>query len=108
MPSDADKKLLVTKLTKFRDDLYGGSWRLLFEAYGGSDAAISPGELARVLEDARVGNIATRSSWVNGVMSAVDTNKDGRISWDEFEGLLKNAASGGLSSLGPRGFGSRV
>lgn len=66
---------------------YAGSFRALFDHYaasGNPDRAA----LTSLLEDADVGNFFTRGMWADGVMKRVDTNHDGRISWEEFASIV--------------------
>lgn len=47
-------------------------------------------ELLKLLADADVGNFMTRGELASGMMKEVDADKDGSISWIEFEQKLKS------------------
>ena len=72
---------------------YAGSFRKCFLAYDvDADNKISATELGYLLSDARVGNVLTRSMWVKGVIDRLDADKDGCISWEEFEQAIQGRA----------------
>lgn len=69
---------------------YDGNYRACFRMYDvDSDDKVSATELEYLLHDAEVGNRLTRAAWVRGVIDRLDTDKDGKISWDEFQSALK-------------------
>ena len=49
-------------------------------------------ELHAVLEDAGIGNRFTRGMWLKAIMARLDHDRDDAIAWDDFSGLLQNAA----------------
>ena len=81
---------LKTKIAALVRDSYGGDYRKAFAHYDEDQDGISAEELKQLLEDADVGNLFTRSSWVAGIIGRVDANQDGRVSWAEFERVIKN------------------
>lgn len=81
---------LKTKVAALVRDSYGGDYRRAFAHYDPDQDGIAAEELKQLLEDADVGNLFTRSSWVAGIIARVDDNQDGRISWAEFERVIKN------------------
>jgi Ca2+-binding EF-hand superfamily protein len=52
------------------------------------EGKMSKAELAELLKDAGVGNWLTRSAWADGIISELDTDKDGSISAAELEAVL--------------------
>lgn len=81
---------LKTKIAALVRESYGGDYRTAFAHYDPDQDGIAAEELKQLLEDAEVGNLFTRSSWVSGIIARVDTNQDGRISWAEFERIIKH------------------
>src|SRR5690606_52906 len=87
MANDAQKRELQQKVTKLVDERYGGDWTTAFQAYArlGGTGGVDKTALAKLLEDAGVGNRLTRGAWTNGVMEVLDLNADASISWAEFQ-----------------------
>ena len=89
---------LVGKVQLLLRDKFGGTdadARLrLFEAYDANhDGEVDKDELLRLLADAGIGNPTTRSMWVAGVMSRVDSDKSSTISYAELEDLFTARAT---------------
>jgi hypothetical protein len=40
-------------------------------------------ELRLMLADAGIGNFITRGTWVSSIVAALDSDRDGMVSWDE-------------------------
>ena len=80
---------LKTKIAALVRDSFGGDYKKAFAYYDPDQDGIGSDELSQLLEEAGVGNIFTRSSWVAGILDKVDSDQDGRISWAEFEQILK-------------------
>jgi Ca2+-binding EF-hand superfamily protein len=100
--TQAQRNELRDKIGKLVRDDFGGDYHKAFDHYDGEvkDGKISGPELAKLLEDAGVGNWLTRGAWASGIIAELDTDKDGRISEAEFE-AVRNEPRGGMSSLGP-------
>ncbi len=81
---------LKTKIAALVRESYGGDYRRAFAHYDSDQDGIDAEELKQLLEDADVGNVFTRGSWVSGIIAKVDANQDGRIAWAEFEQVIKN------------------
>lgn len=73
--------------TRFRGN-YQDAFRHYDRLRTSTDGQIDIDELQALLEDAEVGNRLTRGAWARGVMGMLDTDRDGRISWQEFESVL--------------------
>ncbi|MCZ7680754.1 MAG: EF-hand domain-containing protein [Sandaracinaceae bacterium] len=70
--------------------------RMMFDEYDTSrDGKIGRAELERLLTDARVGNTITRRMWVNGVIEKMDGDRDGQITWQEYERAIEAAKRSG-------------
>lgn len=80
---------LKTKIAALVRDSYGGDYKRAFAHYDPDQDGIAAEELKQLLEDAEIGNLFTRSSWVSGIIARVDANQDGRIAWAEFERIIK-------------------
>jgi Ca2+-binding EF-hand superfamily protein len=92
MASDKDKKELVQKVSELVRNRYGGSYESAFRHYSRSksqDDTVDSGELRELLSDAAVGNGITRGAWASGIIGELDKDGDGRISWREFETVVK-------------------
>ena len=86
--SDEEEEL-KTKIQKLIKEKFDGDYQKGFHHYDktdGKDSKIGPSALEQLLADAHVGKWMTRTLWVEGVLNALDKDKDGAISWDEFEG----------------------
>jgi Ca2+-binding EF-hand superfamily protein len=90
MATDAQRQELTDKVTKLVADRFGGDFRKAFEHYdsGKRDGRIDKAELGKLLEDAGIGNWLTRGAWADGILAALDADKDGTISGPEFETVL--------------------
>lgn len=87
---------LVNKINSLLIHKYGNSaepnQKRLFESHDKDrDGKIDAKELEGLLREADVGNGITRGAWVRGIMGRMDTDTDGKISWDEYRRALQNA-----------------
>lgn len=92
MADDKNKRELVRKVSDLVDRRFGGSYEAAFQSYSrknGNDSKVDSGELSELLSDASVGNMITRGAWVSGIMREMDKDGDGKISWNEFESVIK-------------------
>jgi hypothetical protein len=87
----AEEEELKTKVKKLVGNKFEGNWRKAFEHYQKIDdqkAKMGRNALDQLLKDADVGSFMTRGLWVDGILKELDQDKDGLISWDEFEVIL--------------------
>jgi Ca2+-binding EF-hand superfamily protein len=94
LPMGAEEEELKTKIRQLVTEKFDGNYRKGFEHYDkidGEDSKIGSSALEKLLADADVGNWLTRGLWVDAVMKALDKDKDGAISWDEFESTLEDS-----------------
>jgi hypothetical protein len=78
-----DERFLKARVTRLVDQSFGGDLDKAFAHYAGlarKDGAIDETELCRLLGDAKVGNLFTRSTWVRRVIER----------FDRFPGAVKN------------------
>jgi len=90
----AEEEELKNKICQLVKEKFEGDYRKGFAHYDkadGEDCKIGSSALDQLLTDANVGNWLTRSMWVDGVMKAIDKDKDGAISWEEFESILEDS-----------------
>jgi Ca2+-binding EF-hand superfamily protein len=89
-----EQQELVTKIKALMNKKHGGtsveSMRCLFDEYDTNhDQKIDSKELEQLLKDADIGNGLTRSTWIKGIVSALDKNGDKQIDWEEFSAAVK-------------------
>ena len=85
----SEREELVAKVGTLVDVQFAGDYRSAFLHYAGADDRISREELASVLRDASVGNMVTRQGWVRGILAALDADRDGCLTWIEFEAVMR-------------------
>ncbi|MEO8326274.1 MAG: hypothetical protein ABI618_10520 [Nitrospirota bacterium] len=89
----AEEEELKIKIRQLVKEKFDGEFRKGFDHYDkidGEDSKIGSSALEQLLADAKVGNFLTRKLWMEGVMKVLDKDKDGAISWDEFESILED------------------
>lgn len=86
-----EEKELVEKVGKLVNKKFGGSYKKAFQHYDRKpkNLEIDRKELIVLLEDADVGNWATRGTWADGIIKKMDKNGNKSIDWGEFEKALK-------------------
>jgi Ca2+-binding EF-hand superfamily protein len=91
MPRDARRQELIDKVGRLLRARFRGSYRLAFAYYDRQrkDGNINVQELVRLLQDAGIGTWLTRGSWAQAIVASLDTNRDGAISFGEFEAALE-------------------
>ena len=77
------KQEVIDGITKYINEEYAGDWTAAFNAEA-TDGKIGSTELQSVLKKARIGYIVTRTFIASQIIAAVDTDKDGLISLEEF------------------------
>jgi Ca2+-binding EF-hand superfamily protein len=71
----------------------GGNLQQTFNRYASKRVAygeLDQEELETLLKDADVGNGLTRSTWASRIITRLDTDRNGRISYLELETILNN------------------
>ncbi|MFO0806695.1 MAG: EF-hand domain-containing protein [Gemmataceae bacterium] len=89
MPSDDEKRELKEKIEAFIRDRHAGDPEAAFRAYADGAGLIDRTSLKNLLHDAGVGNHLTRGAWADGILEAVDTDRDRKISWPEFVSVYR-------------------
>lgn len=93
LPVGAEEEELKIKIRQLVKKNFDGDFRKGFDHYDkidGEDSKIGSTALDQLLADAKVGNFLTRKLWMEGVMKVLDKDKDGAISWNEFETILED------------------
>jgi Ca2+-binding EF-hand superfamily protein len=86
---DPNVKFLKDQVNKLTATKFENDYKKGFDFYDANkDGNIDKSELTQLLTDAEVGNTLTRWKWVDGVMNQMDTNKDGKITWTEFDSAI--------------------
>jgi len=85
MPSDEQKRELKEKISELIATRYSGDAPAAFRDYADAVGLIDRTNLRKLLADAEIGNTFTRGAWADGILEAVDTDRDRKISWDEFK-----------------------
>lgn len=98
MPSEKDKRELVTKMTAHVRKRFGGTgldaWRRAFDAADRNhDGAISKPELEAMLKAAGIGNFITIGAWTDGVMRELDKGQNGTLTFEELKSALVSTES---------------
>ena len=94
MASEAEKRELQQKVQALVEAKFQGDYQKAFDHYAQArtkDGKINKAELTKLLGDADIGNFFTRGVWADEIIAELDADKDGAISWAEFEEKLKEA-----------------
>lgn len=87
---DEEEEELKNKVAGLVARRFSNDYRRAFNHYDDNgDGKVARPELKALLSDAGVGNMFTRNAWVSGIISALDKDYDGCISWAEFEAVFK-------------------
>lgn len=84
LPSDDQKRELKDKAEALIRDKFAGDPQAAFRAYADGAGLINRTALKNLLRDAGVGNALTRGAWADGILEAVDADRDRKVSWGEF------------------------
>ncbi|MBL8957524.1 MAG: EF-hand domain-containing protein [Myxococcaceae bacterium] len=68
---------------------FQGNYRQAFNHYAQGGAEVSGNQVGRMLGDAGVGNLLTRGAYKDAVMDRFDTNRNGGVSWSEFQSGMR-------------------
>jgi len=81
-----ERQELVTKISALVTAKFGGDYVACFNYYDADhNSKIDSNELYNALYDADIGNYFTRNAWVKGIIAALDTDRDGLLSFEEFQ-----------------------
>jgi Ca2+-binding EF-hand superfamily protein len=90
MASREQRQELDDKVTALVRGRFGGDYPAAFRHYDADgDGVIDRAELKTLLVDAGIGNALTRWAWAKGILTALDADGDGGISWAEFQAVAK-------------------
>ncbi len=81
---DDNTKEVVARVKALVATKFNGDYMGAFNHYDlDKSGKLGPKDLWGLLEDAGVGNFATRKFWIDGIIDRLDKNKDGAISIPE-------------------------
>jgi Ca2+-binding EF-hand superfamily protein len=90
MATQDQTRELTEKVESLISARFGGDFHAAFRYYDSDgDGRVSKDDLGNMLSDARIGNWLTRNAWADGVIAALDTDRDGYISSAEFFAILR-------------------
>lgn len=89
MPTDDQKRELKEKISVLIRDQHGGDAQAAFSHYA-ANGMVDRTSLKNMLRDAGVGNAFTRGAWADGILEAVDADRDRKISWAEFASVYQD------------------
>jgi len=86
---EAEEREIREKFDKLTVERYGSvsldNTKKLFMSYDADgDGKISKPELKEMLSDAGIGNWVTRGYWVDGIFDELDSDRDGKLTWEEY------------------------
>lgn len=94
MANENKRQEIDDKLTELVRTRFSGDCKAAFAHYDADgNGTIDTDELKSLLKDAGIGSGLTRWAWAKGIMDMVDTNRDGGISWSEFEAVFQDNKS---------------
>jgi EF-hand domain pair len=90
---DDNERELKQKVSALVATKFGGDYKKAFDHYDADhDGGVDKSELGRLLSDAGVGNAFTRGAWTSGIITKLDSSKDAKIEWSEFEAVFSVGA----------------
>jgi hypothetical protein len=93
---DSNETELSSKVGALIEAQFGGDLKKAFAHYGdrqSHEPSMDIEELTELLHDADVGNGMNRPEWAAALVHKLDKNADGKITWKEFDGLVKVSKS---------------
>ncbi len=92
------KEDVLRKIDTYVQTRFGGDYRRTFDHYdqlSGQNGTVDKEAVLKLLEDAdvntKVWGVSASGKYADGLIEAIDLNKDGAISWPEFEAKMKKA-----------------
>jgi hypothetical protein len=90
---DDNVRELKTKVGGLVASRFGGDYKAAFEHYDANkDGGVDKSELGHLLSDAGVGNGMTRGTWASRIIEKIDSDRDGKIEWSEFQSVFSASA----------------
>ena len=90
MPTDDQKRELKAKIEALIRDKHAGDPQAAFRVYADGAGLIDRTSLKDLLRAAGVGNQVTRGAWADGILEAVDSDRDRKVSWSEFTSVYRS------------------
>jgi hypothetical protein len=84
MVSEGQKKELMEKVSTFVGTRFSGNYSIAFQHYAAHDGKVGKDGVKALLRDTGIGSILTRWAWAKAVVTELDGDGDGVISWPEF------------------------
>lgn len=94
MLTAADQEAMLNdKLRRLVERRFDGDWARAFAHYASVDRqtdAVTRDELVVALDDAGVGSFLTRGALADRVLDRADRSRDGAISWEELDEVVRH------------------
>lgn len=74
----------IAKIEHLADVSFQGDYKVMFDHYA-IDGKVTKAGVVQLLMDAKIGNALTRTAWAQQALKALDLDKDGGVSLDEFQ-----------------------
>jgi hypothetical protein len=84
MASEQQKQELMGKVSTLVGSQYGGDYSIAFQHYADSNGKVGKDGVKALLKDAGIGRVLTRWAWAGALITELDGDGDGVISWPEF------------------------
>jgi len=84
MASERQKQELMEKVSALVGSKFAGDYSIAFRHYADRNGKVAKDGVKALLKDTGIGSIWTRWAWAGAVLTELDVDGDGVISWPEF------------------------
>ncbi|HEV3438320.1 MAG TPA: EF-hand domain-containing protein [Gemmata sp.] len=89
MASELQKQELMEKVSSLVGTKFGGDYSIAFQHYADGNGKVGKDGVKALLKDAGIGSVWTRWAWAGALITELDGDGDGVISWLEFAVAFK-------------------